>query len=144
MTNPETENNGSKPKDTRFQPGNPGKPHGARHKKTVLMEKMLADDGEAVVKAVIDAAKNGDMQAAKMVVDRILPASKGRKIDLDLPSIKTAADLPGLQDAIMSAVGNGEITPEEGSTLSGMAELRRRSIETMELEQRIKALESKR
>jgi hypothetical protein len=133
-----------KPRGRPFPPGNSGKPKGIRHKKTVLMEKMLADDGEAVVKAVIDAAKNGDMQAAKMVVDRILPAPKGRKIDLDLPSIKTAADLPSVQDAIMSAVGNGEITPEEGSTLSGMAELRRRSIETMELDQRIKALEAKR
>jgi hypothetical protein len=139
----ETENNGGKSKDTRFKPGNPGKPKGARHKKTMLMEKMLADDGQAVVQAVIDAAKNGDMQAAKMVVDRILPAPKGRKIDLDLPNIRTAADLPELQEAIMSAVAAGQITPDEGSTLAGMAEMRRRSIETMQLEERIAALEAK-
>ena len=134
--------NGEKTKDTRFQPGNPGKPKGARHKKTVLMEKMLADDGEAVVKAVIEAARGGDMTAARMIVDRILPVPKGRHVSVDLPEMKSAADLPKAHGTILEAVAEGELTPDEASTLAGIGELRRKAIETSELEQRIAALEA--
>ena len=132
-----------KPRGRPFEPGNPGKPHGARHKKTMLLEKMLADDGEAVVKAVVEAAKAGDMTAAKMIVDRILPASKGRHVSVAVPPMKSAADLPAAHDTILDAVAEGELTPDEASTLAGIVEMRRKALETNELEQRIAAIEAR-
>ena len=54
---------------------------------------MLADDGADVVQAVLTAAKGGDMQAARLVLDRIVPVRKGRSIRLDLPTIESAADV---------------------------------------------------
>ena len=60
------------------QSGNPrGKPRGTRHRVTLLAEKLMADDTEAVMRAVIDAAKGGDMTAARLILDRIAPARKG-------------------------------------------------------------------
>ncbi len=51
------------------QSGNPaGKPKGARHKTT-----LMQDDAERIVNAVITAACNGDMTAAKIILDRICP-----------------------------------------------------------------------
>jgi hypothetical protein len=66
----------------RFVPGvsgNPaGKPPGARARATRLAEKLMAGDAEAVVNAVVTAAKGGDMTAARLVLDRIAPPCRGR------------------------------------------------------------------
>jgi len=59
------------------QSGNPaGKPKGARHKTTLLAERLLLDDVEKIVNAVLTAARNGDMTAAKIILDRIAPVSR--------------------------------------------------------------------
>ena len=64
-----------------------GKPPGTRHRATRMTEKLMAGDAEAVVRAVIDAAKGGDMTAARLVLDRIAPPCRGRPVRLDLPPI---------------------------------------------------------
>jgi glutamate formiminotransferase len=43
---------------------------GTRHRATRLAEKLMADDAEAVVNAVVTAAKGGDMTATRLVLDR--------------------------------------------------------------------------
>lgn len=67
--------------------GNPaGRPKGARNKATVLAEQLMADDAENVVRAVVKAAKRGDMAAARIVLDRIVPPRKGRPVKFTVPS----------------------------------------------------------
>ena len=51
---------------------------------------MLADE-EEIVASVIQAAKGGDMTAARLVLERIAPIRKGRPITLALPVTDTAA-----------------------------------------------------
>jgi hypothetical protein len=53
----------------------------------------MADHAQAVVKAVVAAAKDGDMTAARLVLDRIAPPCRGRPVRLNLPPIVSAADL---------------------------------------------------
>ena len=133
--------------DTRFQPGqsgNPaGKPKGARHKTTELAEKLMSDDVEGVVRSVLNKAKDGDMQAAKIVLDRIVPPRKGRQIEADIPEANDLKGVAEAQAAILSAVADGILTPDEGKTVSEIVESRRKAIETLELEQRISELERK-
>jgi len=129
-----------------FQPGNPGKPKGARHKTTLIaeklaIEKLMEDDAEGVTRRVIEAAKDGDMTAARLVLERIYPVRKGRPVHLDLPEIETVADLPVALSALLSAMGHGEITPEEAAVVANVIEAKRRTLETVELEQRIVVLE---
>jgi hypothetical protein len=59
--------------DGRFNPGNPGKPRGVRHRATALAEKLLSKDIEKVVEAVKTAAEAGDMVACKLILDRLAP-----------------------------------------------------------------------
>ena len=47
------------------------------------------------------------------------------------------------QTSAVQAVGEGEITPEEGQVLSNILESRRKSIETVEHEQRLSELEKR-
>ena len=73
----------AKTADTRFKPGNRGKPKGARHRSTVLAEKMMADDVAGIVESVLTAAKAGDMTACRIILDRLVPVRRGRPVLFD-------------------------------------------------------------
>jgi len=141
-----TENTGAN-QGGRFQPGqsgNPaGKPKGARHTTTLLAEKLMQDDAEKIVKAVIEAAGNGYMTAARMILDRICPAPKGRAIQFDLPNITSLGDLAPATAAIVSEMAAGKLTPDEASTVAGVLEFKRKALESLEIERRLAALEQR-
>lgn len=98
---------------------------------------------EALVQKVIGMALEGDITALRLCLERLCPPRKSRPINIKLPEIKTAEGIADAQNAIMSAVANGEITPEEGSVLSGILEARRKTVETEEHERRIAELEAR-
>lgn len=134
-------------KSTRFKPGqsgNPaGKPAGARNKATRLILALMEDGAKEITEAVISAAKNGDLTAAKIVIERIAPPLRERPVSLDLPDTSTAAGCADAQNAILQAIASGDLLPGEAQTISGIVESHRKAIETIELEQRIAALEAK-
>jgi hypothetical protein len=66
----------------------------------------------------------------------------GRFLELKLPTIKGAEDIMTAQAAIMEALASGDITPDEAAKVSGILESRRRSIETVEFEKRLQAIEA--
>lgn len=124
------------------QSGNPaGKPQGMRNKATMMVLGLMEEGAEEITKAVIDAAKGGDLMAARLVIERLAPPLRERPINIDLPDTRTAEGCVEAQGSILQAVGMGELLPGEGATLAGIVENRRRSIETVELEARIQALE---
>jgi hypothetical protein len=124
------------------QSGNPaGKPPGTRNKATQVVLALMETGAEEITKAIIDAARNGDMAAARLVLDRLAPPARERPISLDLPDTSTIAGVNQAQQTILEAVGAGELLPSEGTTLATILESRRKAIETEELERRITALE---
>jgi hypothetical protein len=126
------------------QSGNPaGKPKGTRNRATMMALALMEDELEAIVKSVVAAAKGGDMAAARLVVDKLVPASKDRPVRIELPDIADAEGCASAQSKIMSAVAEGELLPSEGEALAGLVEYRRKSLETLTLEQRVKALEGR-
>lgn len=124
--------------------GNPaGRRPGTRHKTTMLAAKLMEADATAIVAAVVAAAKNGDMTAARMVIDRLIPPAKERPISVDLPASDTAAGVQEALGALLAAVGRGEVLPGEAQALAALLEARRKAIETTELEARIAQLEAR-
>jgi Family of unknown function (DUF5681) len=122
--------------------GNPrGRPKGTRHRVTILAEQLMQGDAEDVVRAVIAAAKTGDMTAAKIILDRIVPLRKGAAVMFELPELITPADLPPAVTAVTKAVAEGTLTPDEGTSVVTMLEANRRAIEMADLERRIMVLE---
>ena len=120
---PSPSSNGERTARGRFSAGNKhgrGRPAGSRNQATLVLEKMLADDGAEVVKAVLLAAKRGDMQAARMVLDRIVPPRKGRPLRLQLPEIATAGDVVAALGAVIKEMAAGSITPDEAATIAGV------------------------
>lgn len=136
----DSRNNG---RDTggRFGAGNPGRPRGSRNKASVLAEKLMSEDAEGVVNAVLTAAKGGDMAAARLVLDRLCPARKDNPVSFELPAIETARDAATAMAAILRAVADGSVTPGEGEAVAKLVETHLRALEACEFETRLAALE---
>ena len=131
---------------SRFQPGpsgNPaGRPKGARHATTLAIEALLEGEAESISRRAIEAAKAGDMIAIKLVLDRICPPRKSRPVQIALPNISDASGVASAQQAILTAACSGELLLDEAQALSGLLEVRRKALETQELEVRLSSLEA--
>ncbi|HZP98630.1 MAG TPA: DUF5681 domain-containing protein [Reyranella sp.] len=139
--------NSGRQQDGTFAPGqsgNPaGRPQGSRNRASVVLDALAAGEATEIVQKVLEAAKGGDMRAAELVLSRLWPLRKGRPVSLPLPAIKTSADTVAALGAITDAVAAGDLTPDEGAAVAGVIEIKRKAIETVELEARISALEKK-
>ena len=141
--------NGNARRRGQFKAGNaggPGRPKGSKKRSALLasaaeFEQILEQEGEAVVRAVVEAAQSGDISAARLVLDRIAPPRKGRAVEIDLPPVETVDDLHAAYGAVMDAVATGEVTPEQAREVADLLEMRRRTFETLDQEERLKRLE---
>jgi hypothetical protein len=103
----------------------------------------MDDNAEPVIAALITAAKNGDT-TARLVLERVAPLPRNRPVQFDMPAIETSADLGAAMGAILQAAADGALAPDEATSIASLIETRRRTIETIELEARIAALEQSR
>ena len=84
--------------------GNPaGRPRGARNRTTILLQNLLADDAEAIARKAIDMAKDGDIAAIRICMERLAPARRTEPVVLDLPPLGTAADTVDAAATIVAA-----------------------------------------
>ena len=126
------------------QSGNPkGRPRGSRNRITLVALAAMEEGADAIARKVVDMAKEGDISAAQLVIERLVPVAKERPIFLALPDTGSAEGVAQAQAAILQAVAAGDLLPGEAATLAGIVEARRKAVETLELEQRITALEGK-
>ncbi len=141
---PEPNKSGRK-KDGTFAPGhcaNPsGRPPGARGKAALLAEQLIDADCNGIISKMVTLAKGGDVAAARLLIDRLLPAKKDRPIIFELPKIESGADASAALAQVLQAVGNGQLLPSEGEALSKLIESQARLTELAILEQRVAALE---
>lgn len=132
-------------KSTRFKPGqsgNPkGRPAGSRNKATLALERLLDKDAKAITAKAISLAKSGDTVALRLCLERIIPPRKGSPVRFDLPELANSGDVRNASLAVLQAVADGVISPEEGGAIVPLIEAARRSIETDELGNRLAALE---
>lgn len=125
------------------QSGNPGgRPTGARNAATMAAEALLEGEAEAITRAAIDKAKEGDATALRLCLERIYPVRKGRPIALALPATETAADVNAAMSAVVAQMAAGDITPDEAGAVVAVIDAKRRAIETDELDRRLRQVET--
>jgi len=136
----------SKPKDQAvrnpdgtFKSGVSGNP-GGRSGETQALRAKLAKGADAIAKKVLDAAKAGDMQACRLVLERLVPTLKPTsdpvRFDLD------DTDLPSTARSIMRAIASGALPGDQGKVLLDAVLGMSRVIEVADLERRLKAIEA--
>ena len=90
----------------------------------MLAEKLFENDIEMICNQVISQARDGNLHAAKIILDRLLPPRKERFINIKSPFINGPSDALEVLRLICFAIGNGEITPLEAEALSKIIEIR--------------------
>src|SRR6516164_9982157 len=122
--------------------GNPaGRPRGSRNRATLLMESLLADDAEAIGRKAIEMAKQGDMAAIRLCMDRLAPVRKGEPVAFELPPLEKPADSVAAVAEIVAAVAAGELTPSEAADLAKVIDVYVRAIATKGFDERLTKLE---
>jgi hypothetical protein len=108
-----------------------------------MVEMLFDGEAEEVCRAVIKAAKGGDMTAARVIVERLCPPRRDRPISFELPPISNAKHLPQAALGLLRAVAGGEVTAEEAGQVMRLIEGAGKAIEIGELEARVAALEGR-
>ena len=128
-----------------FQPGqsgNPaGRPKGARGKAAIFAEQLFEGEAENIIRAAIAAAKGGDATAVRVCLDRVAPRRRDRVVSFELPPLHSAASVLSALADIAAAVSAGDLTPAEGDSISRLLDRYLRTLEHVELEQRVAKLE---
>ena len=128
--------------DGKFSNGNVGRPKGSRNKTTIAIESLLEGQAEALTQTAISKALEGDSIALRLCMDRIAPPMKDKPIVFPLPRMLGAMDASKAAGSILNAVGDGTLTPIEGTRVMGLIDSYRRTLEFTDIEQRLHALET--
>jgi hypothetical protein len=131
-------------KTTKWKPGQTGNPKGRPpgQSEITTLRKSIMNDAPEILAGLVTAAKAGDVQAARLILERVLPPVKPMEqaIELDL-----AGDtLTDQGRAVLSAVAAGVLAPAQGSQLIAAIGALARMADIQELTCRIIKLEESR
>ncbi len=122
-------------------PGGPGRPRGSRNRLNRLLDEMAGGHAEQLLRKMIDDAQGDDAVARRALLNRVWKSTKGRPVALDLPEIRTAADLVAAHAVVLEGVASGEVSPEEAEALTAVFETFRRAFDLVRHEERVSKLE---
>lgn len=133
-----------KSKRGRWKKGESGNPSGRRPgtgKVSKLRDSITTHIPE-IISQMVNKAKEGDVQAARLLLERVIPPLKSieQNVSLTLPENATLSEQGQI---IIQSVANGALTPDQGQALLSGLGSQARLIEITELEERITALENK-
>jgi hypothetical protein len=130
-----------------FPPGTSGnvagRPRGSRNRSSVIAEALSDPDVTAIVRAVVAKAKKGDVVAARVLLDRIWPASKSSAVTFPALSATDAHGIIESHALLLRCVADGELTPDEAKAVSGILVAQLRSIETADIDRRLCEVEAR-
>ncbi|MBZ0096988.1 MAG: DUF5681 domain-containing protein [Sulfuricella sp.] len=107
-------------KSSHWKPGQSGNPAGRKPGSGEIgrLRSAIADELPEIIEKLVAAAKNGDVQAARLLLERAVPSIKatGLPVRLDLPP---GDDLFLQGAAAIEAAFRGEIAPDQAAEMLG-------------------------
>ena len=129
-------------KTTKWKPGQTGNPKGRPPGQSEItrLRASLVRDVPDILAGLVMAAKGGDVQAARLILERVLPPVKAVELThvINLP---TDGTLTAKGNAVLNAVAAGKLAPQQGSALLGAIGTLARVTEIDELAARVAELE---
>ncbi len=125
---------------SKFEKGTSGNPKGRTpaHLTAAKVRKDLADDLPDILAKLIELAKQGDIQAIKLILDRVCPPIKPQALPISLPVVESLA---GQGNEIIRATMQGQIPPDIGSQLITALSNQGKLIELQEMQERLQRIE---
>lgn len=129
--------------NSKFKKGVSGNPKGRPAGKTTgsQLRATLGADLPLILQGLVRQALDGDVQAARLVLDRALPSL--RPVDLPEPLAIGGDSLADQGRAVFAAIGAGEVSISHGVQLVQALASMARVVEIDELQTRIERLEAK-
>src|SRR4051794_13303503 len=104
---------------------------------------LAAESIDAVFRAVLTAAtQDGDMAAAKLLIDRVIPSRRGAPVSFHIRPLKTPQDCAQAYADLLDDVSAGLLTPDEAQTISAIVAKRAELFPSVELAAEIEALKA--
>lgn len=123
-----------------FKPGESGNPNGRPKSENVRIREQLSEKSGDVVEKVVEAALSGDLQACKIVLDRICPPLKPQspKVKIDKPIPDSLAEVARL---FLNEAANGNLSTDMAGQLIGAVGGVARVVQIDDLKARLESLE---
>src|SRR3954454_6974122 len=95
---------------------------------------LAAGSIEAVFQAVLaGATQDGDMAAAKLPIDGVIPSRRGAPVSFHIRPLKMPEDCALAYADLLDDVGAGRLTPDEAQTISAIVAKRAELFPSIEL-----------
>lgn len=120
-----------------------GRRRGSRNKAAIALDELGEKYGQIVLSALIRKAVSGDTIAARVILDRLWPPPKGRRVAIRLPAITDASSALAAVAEVTRAVATAELTASEGADLVSLITNAAKIVEAVAIERRVSELESK-
>ena len=104
---------------------------------------MLEPYAEELIQRVVDKAKDGDMAALKLCLDRLCAPLRPTDRLITIEGMADAKELSGKGEMILDSAASGDITPAEAQSLMRAISGQARIVEIDELERRVSDLENR-
>ena len=132
-----------KPPAAAWKPGQSGNPKGrpAGTGEVAKLRAAIAGNVPAILESLTTAALAGDVQAARLLLERALPPIK--PVEQSQPLSLPDGTLTEQGRAVLASVAAGELAPGQGAALLGAIGTLARVTEIDELARRIEALEDR-
>lgn len=147
--------NGGEGRDAqgRFVKGNrggPGNPYAqkATEFRQAAMSAIQPEHVAAILRKVAKRALEGDLRAARLVLERVLgkpsqAAGEAAALAIELPSLDTPTGCLRATEVVLNAMCAGELPAEAARTLLDAINVRNKALETVDLEARLRELEAR-
>jgi hypothetical protein len=96
----------------------PGRARGSRNRRPSILSMLPPDALQTLYTTIFAAAASGDMTAARLLLDRLDPAPRGRPVEL--PEMPPIDGIEGAQQAgrrVLETMLAGEVSPDEANAL---------------------------
>ena len=103
--------------------------------------KAARESAEQLARKAIELGKAGNIHALQLCLDRLTPPCKDRLVCFDLPSMRSLDDISVGIARIVTAVSEGNLTPQEGEVVFRILEGHAKIMNTQDLERRVEKLE---
>jgi hypothetical protein len=106
------------------------------------IERELAAGAVASATLIAKRAQGGDIAAAKMVLERLAPVDRDRRVSLALRSIVNAEDAVGALSDVLRATSEGKITLGDARILASLITKFLDATKDLEVDERLTAIEA--
>jgi hypothetical protein len=98
-------------------------------------------EAEQLTRKAIEMAGAGDINALRLCLERLIAPRRERTIHLPLPAVQSTQEISAALSTITTAIGDGQIIPNEGEVLANILAMQATVVQQGELERRVELLE---